>query len=76
MHLRFRRQHKKYGGKITNVQRKIDFDIRHGVTIDEVIAFLDKIRDLMSVALISKETQGTQEHKQKYHSYVILCCGI
>ena len=32
-----KKQHKKYGGKITDVQGSIDFDIRHGVTKDEVV---------------------------------------
>jgi hypothetical protein len=37
------KQHKKYGGNITNVRRNINFDIKHGVTRGEVDAFLDKI---------------------------------
>ena len=44
------KQHKKYGGRISNVQRSMDFDIRHGVTKDEVVTFLDKIRDDASYA--------------------------
>lgn len=36
--------HKKYGGNITNVRRNIDFDIRHGVTREEVTEFLDKVK--------------------------------
>jgi hypothetical protein len=47
-----KKQHKKYGGRISNVQRSIDFDIRHGVTKDEVVTFLDKIRDDASYAEI------------------------
>ena len=45
-----KKQHNKYGGRISNVQRSIDFDIRHGVTKDEVVTFLDKIRDDASYA--------------------------
>lgn len=56
-----KRQHKKYGGKITNVQRNIDFDIRHGVTIDEVVAFLDKIRDDVSYADIRDKEGNSME---------------
>ena len=37
------KQHKKYGGNITNVRRNIDFDIRHGVTREEVTEFLNKV---------------------------------
>jgi hypothetical protein len=40
-----KRQHKKYGGNLANVHRNIDFDIRHGVTIQEVLVFLDKVRN-------------------------------
>jgi hypothetical protein len=40
-----KRQHKKYGGNIGNVCRSIDFDVRHGVTIEEVLVFLDKVRN-------------------------------
>jgi hypothetical protein len=37
------KQHKKYGGNLGNVRRNINFDIKHGVTREEVIAFLDKV---------------------------------
>jgi hypothetical protein len=37
-------QHKKYSGNLTNVRRNIDFDIRHGVTKEEVTRFLDKVQ--------------------------------
>jgi hypothetical protein len=40
-----KKQHKKYGGNIGYVCRNINFDIRHGVTREEVIAFLDKVRN-------------------------------
>jgi hypothetical protein len=40
-----KRQYKKYGGNIGNVCRSIDFDVRHGVTIEEVLVFLDKVRN-------------------------------
>jgi hypothetical protein len=38
------KQHKKYGGNLTNVRRNIDFDIRHGVTREEVTEFLAKVK--------------------------------
>jgi hypothetical protein len=37
------KQHKKYGGNLGNVRRNINFDIKHGVTREEVVAFLDKV---------------------------------
>ena len=40
-----KKQHKKYGGNLFNVRRNIDFDIRHGVTREEVLSFLGKVRN-------------------------------
>jgi hypothetical protein len=37
-------QHKKYAGNLGYVCKSIWFDVGHGVTRDEVIAFFDKIR--------------------------------
>jgi hypothetical protein len=37
------KQHKKYFGNLTNVRRNINFDMRHGVTKEEVTDFLDKV---------------------------------
>ena len=42
---RQKKQHKKYGGNLFNVRRNIDFDIRHGVTKEEVLSFLCKVRN-------------------------------
>jgi hypothetical protein len=39
-----RRNHKKYGN-ITNVCRQIEYDMRHGVTKEEVLASFLKIRN-------------------------------
>jgi uncharacterized protein YggL (DUF469 family) len=44
------KQHKKYGGNLTNVRRNINFDIKHGVTREEVAEFLDKILNDSSFA--------------------------
>jgi hypothetical protein len=38
-----KKMHRKYNGKIGYVRRNINFDIKHGVTREEVIAFLDKV---------------------------------
>ena len=37
------KQHKKYGGNLPSVRRNINFDIKHGVTREEVTEFLDKV---------------------------------
>ena len=51
---------RKYNGKIGYVRRNIDFDIKHGVTRDEVIAFLDKIQNDSSFSDIRK-SEGSRE---------------
>jgi hypothetical protein len=38
------KQHKKYGGNLTNVRRNINFDMKHGITKEEVAEFLDKVQ--------------------------------
>jgi hypothetical protein len=35
--------HRKYSGNLANVRKNIRFDIRHGVTREEVTTFLDKV---------------------------------
>jgi hypothetical protein len=39
-----RRNHKRYGG-IVNVSRQIRYDIKHGATNDDLLSFLQKIRN-------------------------------
>jgi len=39
-----KRQHKRYG-TIANCCKQVDYDLKHGVTIDEVIEVLHKIKD-------------------------------
>ena len=36
-----RRLYKKYGGNLSNVNKSIDLDMKHGVTKQEVLAFFD-----------------------------------
>jgi ABC-type Mn2+/Zn2+ transport system ATPase subunit len=55
-----KKMHRKYNGKIGYVRRNIDFDIKHGVTRDEVIAFLDKIQNDSSFSDIRK-SEGSRE---------------
>jgi hypothetical protein len=37
------KQHRRYGGNLFNVRRNIKDDIQHGVTREEVTAFLDRV---------------------------------
>ena len=46
-----KRQHKKYSGNIGFVRRSIQFDIKHGVTREEVITFFDKVRNDISFSM-------------------------
>ena len=39
-----KRQHKKYN-KISNIRKGISYDIKHGVTNEEVLSFVDEVRD-------------------------------
>jgi hypothetical protein len=62
-----KRQHNKYGGNIGNVCRSIDFDIKHGVTIEEVLVFLDKVRNDPIFSNIN-DHQCRQDRKIKRNS--------
>jgi hypothetical protein len=55
-----KRQHKKYGGNLANVHRNIDFDMRHGVEIQEILVFLDKVRNAPEFSNI-REIEGSIE---------------
>jgi hypothetical protein len=54
------KQHKKYGGNLTNVRRNINFDIKHGVTKEEVTEFLNKIQNDSSFA-DQRKIEGSKE---------------
>jgi hypothetical protein len=54
------KQHKKYGGNLTNVRRNINFDMKHGVTKEEVAEFLDKVQYDSSFSDLRKR-EGTNE---------------
>jgi hypothetical protein len=58
------KQHKKYGGNLGNVRRNIDFDIKHGVTREEVIAFLDKVLNDPSFSDTRKIAGSTERVKE------------
>ncbi|MGA7542887.1 MAG: hypothetical protein WBW34_07480 [Nitrososphaeraceae archaeon] len=53
-----KKQHKKYGGNIANVYKNIDFDIRHGVTREEVLLFLDKVRNDADFSIVRNSLGG------------------
>ena len=54
-----KRQNKRYG-KITNVCRKISYDIKQGATIEQVILLLQKIRNDSSFSSLQKNGESMQ----------------
>jgi hypothetical protein len=48
-----RKQHKKYGG-FSNVCRQIDYDMKHGVTEDQVLMFIQNVRRSSSYSKVRK----------------------
>lgn len=59
-----KRQHKKYSGNIGYVRRNIQFDIKHGVTVEEVITFLDKVRNDISFSEVRKSAGSGERLEQ------------
>ncbi|MGH9879456.1 MAG: hypothetical protein ACRD5H_17635 [Nitrososphaerales archaeon] len=48
-----KRNHKKYGG-LTNICRQIEYDIKHGVTSEQVISMFGKVRHDSSFSELRK----------------------
>jgi hypothetical protein len=59
-----KKQYKKYGGNLANVHRNIEFDIKHGVTREEVAVFLDKVRNDSSFSNVRKSV-GSKERLEQ-----------
>ena len=64
-----KRQHKRYG-KITNTCRSIDYDIKHGVTNEEVLSLLQKVRNHSSFSSL-REKEGSIERLEEVEKYFI-----
>jgi hypothetical protein len=64
-----KKQHKKYGGNIFSVQRNIDFDIRHGVTKEEVLTFLRKVRNDSEFSTLRKK-EGSLERLDEIAKHI------
>jgi hypothetical protein len=62
-----KKQHKKYGGNWANVRRNINFDIKHGVTREEVVAFLDKVLNDPSFSNTRKIAGSIDRIKELQH---------
>lgn len=64
-----RRNHKKYG-KLQNICRQIDYDIKHGVTNDQVVLFLRKVRtdkSFLAIRLGDGSMDRLEEMEQYFH---------
>lgn len=64
-----KRQNKRYG-KITNICRQIDYDIKQGVTNEQVLLILQKIRDDSSFSGL-REKEGSIERLDEVEKYFV-----
>ena len=64
-----RKQYKKYNN-IANVCRNIDYDIKHGVTNEEVLAFLEKVRNDSSYSDL-QNNYSSMEKLDEVQRYVL-----
>jgi hypothetical protein len=64
-----KRQNKRYG-KITNICRQIDYDIKQGVTNEQVLLILQKIRDDSSYSDL-REKEGSIERLDEVEKYFL-----
>ena len=64
-----RKQYKKYN-TITNVCRNIDYDIKHGVTNEDVLSFIDKIRNDSSYSDL-QDNHSSMEKLDEVRRYVL-----
>jgi hypothetical protein len=59
-----RKLHKKYSGNVSFVRRSINYDIKHGVTRQEVTEFLNKVRNDSSFSNIRESAGGIARIKE------------
>jgi hypothetical protein len=64
-----KRQNKRYG-RITNICRQIDYDIKQGVTTEQVLVILQKIRDDSSFSSL-REKDGSIERLDEVEKYFV-----
>lgn len=58
-----KRQHKKYG-TIANCCKQIDYDLKHGVTIEEVSIVLEKINSDVTFAPVMQNASSIQRFNE------------
>lgn len=62
-----KRNHKKYGG-LAHICRQIEYDIKHGVTPEQVTFMFDKIRKDRSFSMLRK-TAGSVQRLEEMESH-------
>ena len=55
-----KRLHKRYNVNLTYVCKNIGFDIKHGVTNDQVLAFIDKVKSDPSYTNMQQNTDSLE----------------
>ena len=65
-----KKQHKKYGGNLFNVRRNIDFDIRLGVTKEEVLSFRGKIRNDSEFSSLREKVGSIERLDEIWKHYI------
>jgi hypothetical protein len=64
-----KRQHKKYG-TIANCCKQVDYDLKHGVTIEEVFSVLQKIKSDESFASIL-QNESSMHRLNEIEKYIL-----
>jgi hypothetical protein len=64
------RQHKRYG-TITHCYRQIKYDVRHGVTNEEVLSFLQKIRLDSSYSTTQNDVDSIQRLEELEKKFML-----
>ena len=68
-----KRQHKKYN-KLTNIRKGINYDIKHGVKSEEVISFMDEVRNNSSFYSLRK-LDGSIDRLDENRERIYLICN-
>jgi hypothetical protein len=63
-----KRQHNRYG-TITNVCRQIEYDIKHGVTNEQVLSILQKIRNQSAFSSLLLNNDGSMERLKEIEKH-------
>ena len=64
-----KRQHKKYG-TIANCCKQVDYDLKHGVTIEEVFSVLQKIKSDESFASVL-QNESSMHRLNEIEKYIL-----